>query len=111
MVGVGRAAPRFSEWASASRTLSAITDLIALVQREVDRLCSFFSPCMHAPSPPSCLHAEIVVDYSYVLAVKSSPPDVEMARLVTLRYGGESASVPGCLCDGTGTLYRLFSST
>ena len=33
-----------------------------------------------------------------------------MARLVALRYGGESASVPGCLRDGTGTLYRLFSN-
>ena len=56
----------------------------------------------------SCLPAEIVVDCSYVLAVKASP-DVEMARLVALRYGGESASVPGCLCDDTGTLDRLFS--
>ena len=30
-----------------------------------------------------------------------------MARLVALRYIGESASVPGCSCDGTGTLHRL----
>ena len=51
----------------------------------------------------------IVVDCSYVLSVKASPPDVEMARLVVLRYGGESASASGCLCDGTGTLHRLFS--
>ena len=63
---------------------------------------------MHACSTSSCLPTEIV-DYSYVLAVKTSPPDVEMARLVALRYDGESASVPRCLCDGTGTLYRLFS--
>ena len=34
-----------------------------------------------------------------------------MARLVALRYGGESESVPGCLCNGTGTLHRLFSVT
>ena len=27
-----------------------------------------------------------------------------MARLVVLSYGGESASAPGCLCDGTGTV-------
>ena len=66
---------------------------------------------MHACSTSSCLPAEIVVDYSYVLAVKASPPDVEMARLVTLRYGGESASVPGCLCDGTSALCRIFSVT
>ena len=66
---------------------------------------------MHAPPPPACLPAEIVVDCSYVLAVKASPPDVEMARLVALRYGGESESVPGCLCNGTGTLHRLFSVT
>ena len=104
---MGPAAQRFGEWASASRTFSAITDLIAVVQREFDT-CSFFSPCMHA-APPACLPAEIVVDCSYVLAVKASPPDVEMARLVPLQYGGESALVPGCLCDGTGTLYRLFS--
>ena len=63
---------------------------------------------MHACST-SFLPDEIVVDCSYVLAVKASPPDVEMARLVALRCGGESASVPGCLCDGTGTLYRIFS--
>ena len=60
---------------------------------------------MHACSTSSCLPAEIVVDYSYVVAVKASARDVEMARLIALRYGGESASVPGCLCDGTGTLY------
>ena len=66
---------------------------------------------MHACPTSSCLRAEIVVDCSYVLVVKASPPDVEMARLVTLRYGGESESVPGFLCDGTGTLYRLCSVT
>ena len=66
---------------------------------------------MHACFTSSCLPAEIVVDYSYVLAVKASPPDVEMARSVALRYGGESASVPGYLCDGTGTFYRFFSVT
>ena len=65
---------------------------------------------MHACST-SCLPGAEVVDCSYVLAVKVSPPDVEMARLVALRYGGESASVSGCLCDGTGTLYRLLSVT
>ena len=46
---------------------------------------------------------------SYVLAFKASPPDVMMARLVVLRYGGESESVPGYLSLGTGTLYRVFS--
>ena len=43
---------------------------------------------------------------------RASPPGddwfVGMARLVALRYGGESASAPGCLCNGTGTFYRLF---
>ena len=66
---------------------------------------------MHACSTSSCMPAEIVVDCSYVLADKASPPYVEMARLVALSYGGESAPVPGCLCDRTGTLYRLFSVT
>ena len=66
---------------------------------------------MHACSTSSFLPAEIVVDCSYVLAVKASPPAVEIARLVALHYGGELASVPGCLYDGTGSLYRLFSVT
>ena len=35
---MGPVAPRFGEWASAFRTLSTITDLIAVVQREVDTL-------------------------------------------------------------------------
>ena len=64
---------------------------------------------MHACSTSFCPPAEIVVDRSYVPAVKALPPDVEMARLAVLRYGGESASVPGCFCDGTSTLYLLFS--
>ena len=54
---------------------------------------------MHTPSTSSCLPAEIVVDYSYIRAVKASPPDVEMVCLVALRYGGESTSVPGSLRD------------
>ena len=66
---------------------------------------------MSENSISSCRPAEIVINCSYVLAVKASPPDVEMAPLVVLRYGGESESVPGCLFDGTGTLYRLFSVT
>ena len=105
---MGPAAQRFREWASASRTFSII-DLITVLQREVDRLFVFICLSLHACSTSSCQPAEIVVDCSYVLAVKASPPDVEMARLVALRCGGESASVPGCLCDGTGTLSRLFS--
>ena len=51
---VGPIAQRFGEWASASRTF-AITDLISVVQRDVDRLCSFSSPWMHAPPPPTRL--------------------------------------------------------
>ena len=101
-------AQRVGEWASASRTFSAITDLIAPVQREVNRLFVFIFWSTHACSTSSFLPAEIVVDCSYVLAVKASP-DVEMARLVVVRYGGESASIPGCFCDGTGTLYRACS--
>ena len=37
--GCGPGGQRFGEWASASRTFSAITDLIAVFQREVDRMC------------------------------------------------------------------------
>ena len=66
---------------------------------------------MHACYTSFCRPGEIVADYSYVHAVEASPENVEMARLVDLRYGGESASVPGCLCDWSGTLYRLFSVT
>ena len=105
------AAQRSGGWASDSRTLSAITDLIALVRREVDRLVVFIIESMHACFTSSCQPAEIVINYSYVLAVKASPPNVEIARRVDLRYGGESASVPGCLYDGTRTLYRIFSVT
>ena len=108
---MGPAAQRLGEWASTLHTFSAITDLIAAVQREVHRSSLFLYYSMHACSTSSCLPAEIGVDSSYVLAVKASPPDVEMARLAALRYGGESASVSCCLCDGTGTLYRLLSVT
>ena len=107
---MGPAAQRFGEWVSVSRTFSAITDLTVVVQRGVDRLCSFFSPCMHAPPPPACLLRLLLTAATFSPSL-ASPRDVEMARLVALRYGGESASVPGCLCDGTGTLYRLFSVT
>ena len=62
-------AQRFGEWASASRTFSAITDLIAVVQREVDRCFVFIFQSMHLP-------AGIAVDCSYVLAAKASPPGV-----------------------------------
>ena len=51
-----------SEWESAQRTFFAITDILAIVQREI---ISVPSPQMlHAP----CLPAEI--DGSYILAVK-----------------------------------------
>ena len=109
---MGPAAQRFGEWASASHTFSAITDFITVVPREADRrlFVHVLVHCIHAPPPPVCL-LTIVVDCSYVLPVKASPPDVETARLVDLRYGSESVSVRGCLYDGTGTLYRLFSVT
>ena len=38
---MGPGAQRYGEWASASRTFSAITDLIDVVQREVDILFVF----------------------------------------------------------------------
>ena len=90
---VRTAAQRFGEWASASRTFSSITDLLVVVQREVDRLFKLHFLVRACSTSSSCLPDEIVVDCSYVLAVKASPPDVEMARLVALRYGGESVSV------------------
>ena len=83
---MGPVAQSFDEWASTSHTFSIIAVLIAVVQKEVDKLCLFTSP------PPACLPAEIFFVYcSYVLAVRASPPEVEMARLVVLRYGGEWA--------------------
>ena len=66
---------------------------------------------MHACFTSPSLAAEIVVECSCVLAVNASPPDMEMARIVALRYGGESASVPVLLSEATGTIYRLFSVT
>ena len=50
---VGPVAQLFGGGASASRTFSAITDLIAVAHREVDRLCQFSSTCVHAPPPPA----------------------------------------------------------
>ena len=53
---MGPVAQRFGDWASASRTFSAITDLIAVVQREVVDCVHFLvHACMHAPPPPACL--------------------------------------------------------
>ena len=52
---MGPAAQRFGEWASASRTFSAITDLITVVQREVDRLSLLLvHACMLHLLLPSC---------------------------------------------------------
>ena len=65
---------------------------------------------MHARSTASCLPDDIVVDCGYVLSVKATSPDVDMVRLVALRYGGESASAPGCLCDMTLTPLQLACS-
>ena len=65
---------------------------------------------MDASSTFSCLRAKIVVDWSHVLTFRASLPDV-MAPFVALRYGGETASAPGRLCDGASTLYRLFFVT
>ena len=66
---------------------------------------------MNAPPPPACLLR--FCRLQLLSRRQGTPPDedwfVEMARLVALRYGGESTSAPGCLCDGKGTLYRLFS--
>ena len=104
---MGRAAQRCGEWASASRTFSAMTGLIAVVQREVHSLCSFFSPCMHAPPPPgpACM-LRLLLTAATFLAVKASPPDVEMARLVALRYAvSRRQSRAACV-----TVHALFTS-
>ena len=67
---------------------------------------------MRAPPPPACL-MKCFAGSSYLLTDKVSPPDddwfLEGARLFNLPPGGESAVALACLCDGTGTLYRLFS--
>ena len=53
---MGPAAQRCGEWVSASRTFSAITDHIAIVQREVDIYFLFsFESSMHVPPRPACL--------------------------------------------------------
>ena len=72
----------FGEWASASRTFVAITDLMAVVQREVDMFFVLIFESMHACSNSYFMPAE--VDCSYVNAVRASPPDVVMARVVAL---------------------------
>ena len=43
---MGPAAQRFGEWASASRTFSAITDLFTVVQREVAMLFVLIWTCV-----------------------------------------------------------------
>ena len=60
----------------------------------------------------ACLPAEmLLLTAATFSSSRHHHQDVEMARLVALRYGGESESVPGCLFDGTGTLHHLFSAT
>ena len=59
---MGPVAQRVCEWASASRIFSAITDVTAVVQHEVDMLFVFISQSMHACSTSFLLPAEIVVD-------------------------------------------------
>ena len=59
-------AQRFGGWTSASRTFSAITNLLAVVEGEVGRLFKLVF-LVHARSTSSCLPAEIAVDCSYVL--------------------------------------------
>ena len=46
---------RFVQWTSASCIFSAITDLLAVVQREVARLLVPTLKSMHAPPLPACL--------------------------------------------------------
>ena len=104
-------AQRFGEWGSASSTFSAIPDLLAVVQCEIDILFAFISKSMHAPPLPACLLRLFLTSATFSPSRHHYQSDVEMARLVALRYGRESASVPGCLCNSTGTLYHLFSVT
>ena len=103
---------RFGEWSFASRTFYAITALLTVTRCEVvtvGRLSLCFLKIDDACS--TSLPAEIAE------ATSSQPNNLEpnddwieeMARLVALTYGGESAPVPGCLCDGTGILYCLCS--
>ena len=47
-----------------------MTDLVAVVQREVDRLFSFIGPCMHAHH----LLAADIVDYSSAACVTVQAP-------------------------------------
>ena len=102
----------FGEWASASRTFVAITDLMAVVQREVDMFFVLIFESMHACSNSYFMPAE--VDCSYFLAGMTSPPDdcrvVEMAHLDTLGYGGELVSAPECLRNGARTLFHFFNA-
>ena len=55
---------------------------------------------MHAPPPPAYLLRLLLTTATFRRQGITTRRGV--ARLAALRYGGESASVPGCLCDGTG---------
>ena len=105
-------AERLGEWASASRTFSTITALFAVVQSEVATLLVLIpSPSMlHFLILPACL---LIFCRQQLLSRRQgiTPDDKwfgKMAHLFALRYGGKSASTPGCLCDCKGTLYCLF---
>ena len=57
---VGSVAQRFGEWASASRTFSAVTDLLAAVEREVATYLACLHFLVHARPTSCCLPAEII---------------------------------------------------
>ena len=107
---MGPAAQRFGEWASAARTFSAITDLIAVVWREADILFVFILLSMHACSTSSCLPAEIVD-----AAATFSPSRHHhqtwrwRALLPYTTAASRHQSRAACVMVQAGAHYRLFS--
>ena len=76
--------------------------------RLIGCLCPFSSPCMHAPPHPACLLGLLLTAATFSPSRHHHQTWRWRALSPYATYGGASESVPGCLFDGTGTLYRLF---
>ena len=101
----GPAAHRFSECGRPPRAPSPPSPTSSTF------LCSFFCPCMHAPPPPAWLLRLLLTAAMFSPSRHHHQTWRWRALSPYATYGGASESVPGCLFDGTGTLYRLFSVT
>ena len=85
------------------------TSSLSFIVRSVDCSTSFSSACACSTSSSCLLLRWLLNAATFWPSRHHQPPDVEMACPVSLRYGSELTSVPGCLCDGTGTSFTACS--